>query len=727
MSRFQIELLGGHLWLTVLVCLALVVTAFLYYRRTTPPLSRSLRWVLLALRALAIVSVFLALAQPIVSYTETTRQQKRMAVLVDRSRSMNLPLTPGAEGTRLEAAEQVLAGAALAPLRDNLDLTSYAFAESLDVDPSGPHLTGVKTDFGQTIKQIRQTTALNPYDYLLLISDGRATEGENLADAAASLGYPLYAVAVGDSVRHDNLALDGIDYDDVLYAGRQAEIKSTVSQQGELAGNLTLTLSDERSVLARKAEDLPGDGKNGQYALTFTPTTPGRFILNLDVASSTGESNKQDNRRKFAVRVLKSKLNILLYSSSLNQEYAFLNRYLGSRSDYEVTSVIDGGGGDRLGERFPTTQEAVNSFDLLILIDPDLARLSSHYDRLVSFLADRGGGMMILMGAEYARSAPQSRVALLSPLAVSSSRRQALRYGTFRLTPDPRMIFHPAIKLADTREEILTVWANRPPFTLYLPVDSVPSNATVLGYIGGEQGESRDIAMAFRRQGAGKVLACAAAPFWYWAFYPVGVGGDASIYQEFFSASIRWLTISDESDRAGLRPIKDVFQNGEAVVFEGFVRDEGFRPLEGVSGDLTIVSSAGDTTVSGVVPDGRKPGGYRSEPGALAPGTYQYRADLAADSVRLGRFEGTFAVDDVDRETAWGDVDWTSLAQAAGSSGGAFVSYRDVRPLLDAVDISVTDFEETHDIRLWDHLVLLIIIISALSLEWVIRKQRQLL
>jgi len=726
MSRLDIDFLGNNLWLTVLLCLVLLVLSFLYYRRTTPPLPPALRWILFVLRGLAFLGLFLALAQPILSYTRIIQQKKRMAVLLDKSASMNLLTDRQSQTTRWQKTLDLLEDQTLAPVRDNLDLTTFAFAESLDVSDRGLNLSGNKTDFGRAMSQMRQESGLNPPDYILLISDGRATEGENLPDMAASLGIPVYAIAVGDSSRTDDIALINIEFNDVVYAGRQTEIRAIVTQQGNVDNRMQITLSEGGRALTQKSDTPPGDGKTGEYVLTLTPDKPGRMFLNINI-SAGDETNVLNNRRTFAIKVLKSKLNILLYSSSINQEYAFLNRYLDSRDDYEVTRVIEAPGGNRQGDRFPSTQEKLNSFDLVIMIDPNLSRLSSHYDRMMSYMTDRGGAVMIFMGEEYARSVDGNRLETLSPLAVAPVRARPIRYGKFHIIPDARMIFHPVLKLADTREDITATWANQPPFTQSLTVDSVRTGAVSLGYLDDTQNQSRATSIAFKRYGAGKILTFAIAPFWHWAFYPVGVGGDATAYREFLSGTIRWLTISDESDRLSFKPVKEVFESGEEAAFDGFIRDEGFRPIENAVGDLIIVSGNNDTTNARILPDPARPGKYTSSAGTLPPGSYNYHAEIDADSVRLGIFDGQFAVDDIDRETAFSDVDWTTLAQAARNSGGMFASYHNIGPLVDAIDMEVTEIEQTHDIRLWDHLALLIIIIATLSLEWFIRKRRQLL
>lgn len=727
MSNIRVEFLGLQLWLAILLCLAFWGIIYLYYRKTTPPLSGIAKWLLIILRALALIIIFLALAQPVLDYTITKYKKKSLAILIDRSASMNLPVRPESESSRFDLAEKMLRDSEFNDLLSNMNYDYYAFAESLDVSRQGLNLDGNRTNPGQAFKQLEQLTAIAPPDYILLISDGRVTEGESLTDVVKKTNQPVYAIAVGDSTPVDDISLEKVVYDKIIYTGRETTIKSYISQRGSFSEKFRLSLYDGDRLLAEKLLLLPGDGKNGEFELPFIPTSRGRLFLDLVVSPNTDEANVLNNRQKFSVRVLKSKLRILVYSSSVNQEYGFLNRFLKSVADYEIVRVIDGTASGRLGERFPVTQEALNSFDLVILVDPDLVRLKSHYDRLASFISDRGGGLMVLMGREYLRSAANNRIADLIPLAVSTRPRSEPRQGQYRLNLNQRMIFHPSLGLGRTAEETMTIWANQPPFTSVIPVDSTRSSGVTLAYLEGDFDIRNMPAMALRRMQAGKVLAIAVSPFWHWAFLPIGVGQDNTPYQHFFGGSIRWLTIGDESDRINWQPVKEVFESGEKVIFAGIAHDEGFRPIENATGDLVISTAGGDSTITPILPDPTRPGHYLAEIGQLSEGNYEYRAELFGEGLRLGQFEGKFAVDEINREIALINVDWSFLENLSRATSGAFANYNDISPITEAINTSKIEVEEIHEIRIWDNIVLLIVMVTALLLEWFIRKNRQLL
>lgn len=734
MSRFDIDFLAGNsglVWV-ILLCLLFWVASYLYYRRTTPPQSKLVRSVLLFLRIVSLSALFLSLAQPVLKMTSLKTIKKKGAVLVDRSHSMTLPLNGSGTEIRSGVVNDLLSGNMFAPLRDNLDLEYFALAESLTVAESTETLTGTATDFGAAFDKLKMISSLNRHDYVFLLSDGRVTLGDNPKASAASFGRPIHTIAIGDSIRKDDIALTDLTYNKIMYVGKKSEIEAEIAQSGIAGDQLNLRLSQNGRILTQISVTAPGDGKSGRHKLSLTPTQPGKMIVNVAISGGESDQNLANNSRTIVLNVLKSRLELLLYSSSLNQEYAFLKRFLNGRPEYAVTSVIDAPGMKadvslRLGQRFPNSLEKLNRYDLIIMIDPNLSRLNNQVNNITSYLSERGGGLLVLAGENYFDSAPNSRLEKIFPLAVSSWKTGGIMYGDYNLVPDARMIFHPALKLADAREEIYERWQNQPPFKQILPIDSLRSSAVTLAYYNSASDRLKSCGLAYRRLGPGKILFSTASPFWHWAFYPIGVGGDAVLYADFFEAVIRWLTISDESDRINFKPVSELFQNGEQTIFSGTAYDMGFRPITGGSGDLIIVSSAGDSSLTRILPDPTRSAGYIAEVGILPPESYSYRAELFAEDIRLGRFEGKFAVSAIDRELAFGSVDWNLLSEMSSNSGGQFATYKDISPIIEGIDTKPTSIEESNEYRLWDNLVMLLIILVALCAEWIIRKQRQLL
>ena len=111
---------GGYL---VIGLVALILVSLLLIGPAYRPVSGMRRGVLTALRMAVVIMVVIAMLRPTVTRTDTQKQSATLIVMVDRSRSMQVP--DGGDGrTRWEAQRQALIDA-LPELR--------ALAEDLEI------------------------------------------------------------------------------------------------------------------------------------------------------------------------------------------------------------------------------------------------------------------------------------------------------------------------------------------------------------------------------------------------------------------------------------------------------------------------------------------------------------------------------------------------------------------------------------------------------------------
>src|SRR5262245_32572459 len=96
MSDLSLHLAPNAPWWILSIATVLFVALALWaYRIAIPPLPALARRLLPALRGVALVLLVWLLAQPVLERTRAGAS--RVAVLLDRSRSMDLPVAPGGE------------------------------------------------------------------------------------------------------------------------------------------------------------------------------------------------------------------------------------------------------------------------------------------------------------------------------------------------------------------------------------------------------------------------------------------------------------------------------------------------------------------------------------------------------------------------------------------------------------------------------------------------------
>ena len=246
--------------------------------------------------------------------------------------------------------------------------------------------------------------------------------------------------------------------------------------------------------------------------------------------------------------VLKSKLNVMLLADKLDWEYAFLNRFLMNSESIALTPVIFRKGGGFVSGKFPSNQAAMNKYDLIILYDVSPSRLKSKQKMFESYLKEKGGGLLVFLGESYLGAPFPRWIDKLLPIINTKRRPSNLLYVQYSGQPIENYIFHPAVRIADTRQAIHEAWRNLPHFEALVLTDSLAENSKILVAADLNMETGNPPILAFRNFGAGKVLATTAMPYWHWAFFGYGFNQDDTEYRRLFDGIVNWLALKEKSD-----------------------------------------------------------------------------------------------------------------------------------------------------------------------------------
>ncbi len=699
--------------------LLLVVLTVLVYRKTNPPLPRTWRTILGVIRLLALLALFAALAEPIVGFSRAYERTRRVALVLDRSSSMDRMEAGKSRRTRMDS---LLSSASFNALSSQVRVTPYYFGGNLTRTQQA--VDQDKTALGEMLYELERLDMVDPSDYWVLLSDGRWNSGRDPADVARTAPSPIIVVDMAGGGGQFDIALTGIDFNPVVFSGQKTSIEVSLSWQAAQGKGVRVELRDSARVLASDQLSMTQEVGQGGVTLDYLPAEPGQQLLEVSVPPIEGEESVDNNRRSFAVKVLKSRLSILLATRKPDYEVGFLKRFLGQSGKYDVDLKVIGAMAGNLAGRLPPTQTELNRYDLIVLYDPDPVLLEGHRQQLTSYLNERGGALWLLMGEEYAKRGPVPWMNELLPFY--QSRRMPIEYREFTAQPAEGQLFHPALRLEENQSSIRRSWSQLPPFQCLVPCDELHSDGVVLATAVRPIDQiGRLPVMGYRRFGPGKLFACAALPFWNWGFVTLGFGEESRYYATFVEGAVSWLTVRDDFDPIRIKPEKEVFARGETVVFGGFAYDLGYRPIPDVTGRVDLAApGSGESIRSDLVGIGE--GRYRAEFFGLPPGKYGYSAVFEKDGRLLKESEGELLVESFSLEEFDQRGDPITLASLARLSGGNYFSADEFDGALDKVERAPVAVVQEHEFALWNQLWLLFVIVGALSVEWFLRKAVQL-
>ncbi len=716
----SVNFLTGSPWAVSLATIVLLGLAVLLYYRTNPPIPRYLSILLATVRILAVLVLVAALFEPVFSYSREFTRDKRIAVVLDRSGSMDRIENGLSRSVRLDS---LLSGEDFERIALNADVSTYYFGENL---VRGLSRVGTeKTALGEAVADLEKIELSRPSDHWLLFSDGNSNSGRKPSDVATGLKVPITTVGMASDVGEFDIGIAEVEFNPVAFVGQSTEIKVKLTWQSGAGKTAVVRLNESDKALADARYSIEEEGGFGEVTLKYVPVEPGKKLFQVNVPLLEGEASDGNNQRSIAVKVLKSRLEVLLVTAEPDYEVGFLRRFLLQSDRHDVDLIATGSKSGNLAGRLPSSQAALNRYDLVIFHDPDPRDLESRQALLRSYIAEKGGAIWIMMGARFAGAGPQDWLNDLLPFYQSRPTRAA--YADFHGVPAEGELFHPAVRLADDRAGVRERWSLLPPFELLVPCDQIATGGTVLAFASGTgEGDARLPVLGYRRLGPGKLIASAALPFWTWEFETLGYEADGSDYERLLQGAISWLTVQDDFDPVRINPEQDVFSRGAPIRFEGFAFDQGFRPLPGVIGFVNLKNAATEETFEIDFVD-RGEGKFTAEFRAVPPGEYDFDGIFRKEGRMLKKSSGRILIESFSLEESNQHGDPSTLQVLSRASGGKYCRYDEFREAVASMNLEPVTESVKAEKALWGRLWLLLLFVVLLTTEWLLRKVNHLI
>lgn len=777
----------GGVSLSWIIFAAIVMVALTWwsYAITPQTISRPRRYILTALRLAFFALVLGLLMRPILALTVEGSIRRSLVVLMDVSSSMQI------KDPRLEVADQKRAAIArnildaTKGLGQNLDLNrTREFEQIARVElvkgalknPKLNLLPRLERDFdldpftfGQGVAQLPQPAAktneartLEDYTWVdklapgspltpigdslrdvinrkrgqplagvLLITDGANNSGSQPREAAALLraeGVPLYVYGVGITSPRD-IIVGNIFAPDVTFVRDEVNVTVRVRSQGLSGQTARLKLQLGSSVVAEKQILFGADGEQ-TIALNFIPQQQGEFELIASVEPRDDETVKENNSVSHQIKVVDSKIRILLADQSPRWEFRYLQAMLmrDRRVDlkcYLVESdpAIARGTNSPYIDQFPSRHEDIGRFDLVIFGDIDPRRLSpGHMETMSYFVSELGGSFVLLAGKKFAPHAYRRTVldqmlpVEFDAMPVTATDPVADKPIRLELTSAGRANL--MMRLSDREEESIAIWKQLPPIYWDARVSRPKPAAEVLLVDPDPGKESRFGKMpviAMQQYGQGQVLYVGTDNTWRWrknvgdVFYSTLWGQVAQ--------RMAMLHVLGGSKRTRLSTDRKSYVTGERVLVFGRLTGETHEPLTepSVKGLFGMRTGGKQTEVIlRSAPD--HPGLYRGEFVAPLPGQYQFFVERDMNTPL------DFTVTEPKFEFGETAMNEAMLRDLTTETRGVFFREEDLFKLPDTIAAKTERVKSPLEVELWSSPLYFVLMLLVLTAEWVLRK-----
>lgn len=706
----------------------LAALSYFLYSKTPRDVRRSRRFIMATLRTILFGLLLLLLLRPTLELTVENENRRTLLGLVDTSASFNIR-DAGTE-TRLDSALATIKGGGLLPaLEKDLDLAFYSFSKSLSgLDLEVPDLDliaeGQQTALGNSLRELLNRRRGEPLAGIFLTTDGVNTTGESPLDAAATLreaGVPLFIYGVG-STQIQDLAIESVDVAGTSLVGDAVPVTVRVRSRGMAGktGRVALTLGGAQA--AEKDITFGADGI-AEVALAFLPNQAGDFELGATVESDTEEIHPDNNSWNRQLRVVDSRIRVLMVEQSSRWEFKYIQAMLlrEERVDldclvFEADPEITRTPGSPYIETFPQRREDLFKYDLILLGDIDPKNLdTSRLESISSFVSEGGGSLAVLAGKRFMPDA--FRFSPLAALLPVEPRAAAVADATrpIHLTPTSAGLKNPMLQLEDTPEASLARWGKLPPIFWTAEVERAKPAAQV--FLTDPQDNTPILAL--QRYGAGEVLFLGTDNTWRWR---KNIGD--LYHSTFWGQVVQRLAgtrLLAGSRRSQMRTDRQTYEIDQRVTVYAKLASASWDPVRDETVRAILTNAEGDDpreVLLRAVPE--QPGQFRAE--FSAPEAGRYRLSIASDPDS----PIDLTVRPSEAEFANPSMDEGMLRELAAATGGQYFTAETLPSLPEAITNKTAKSITQSQANLWASPLIFLLIILTITIEWIMRKFAEL-
>lgn len=779
----------GWVWPAAIAGLLALLLVLWSYLRAAPV--GGWRWACVGLKALGIALLAFCLLEPLWTGQRARPGANLFVVLADNSQGLQVK-DRGETRSRGEVLRELVesrSGNWPEQLEADFEVRRFYFDQRLHATRDFSELTfdGRSTALGAALRGVAERFAGRPVAGILLFTDGNATDLRDIAQLPPGLP-PVHPVVVGQAGAVRDLAVGQVQISQTAFEDAPINLRSDVTATGVSGEPVVAQLLDttgrvvqEQLLRPRKPEETLA------FRFQLRPEKPGLSFYQLRVAAreeraptvgeaETREATLLNNTRMLPVDRGQGPYRILYVAGRPNWEFKFFNRALQEDGQVQLVALIRvalrepkfefigragetgnplfRGFGDqsreeverydqpvltRLNTRdelelrggFPRTPEELFTYDAVVLDDIEAAFFGADQAALLQrFVSERGGGLLMLGGAECFAEGGYHRTPIGDALPVYLDRAENPSAASpKRLDLHREGWLQAWARLRDNEGDERARIEGMPPFQVFNRIRDVKPGASVVA-VGRDEAGQEQPALVTQRFGRGRTAAFLVGDVWRWGMRDADARRDMD---KAWRQLTRWL-VADVPRRIEMS-VEDQEPVGTgAVRLNVRVRNPAFAPLDDATVNIEVepVLLAGSTAPTNTIR-------LRAEPSLKEAGLYEasfvprdsgaYRATAIGtgpDGVEIGRVQAGWSTDLAAEEFRSLQPNVPLLGAIARATGGEVVPMSGVSGFVRDLPTRSAPVMEPTTSPLWHTPWVFLLALGCFAAEWGVRRWKGL-
>lgn len=638
-------LLNYSYWLLIFCPLAgiLYAAAFYYRQRLVPDLQGDRKWLayLLAFfRFTAITLIAFLLLNPFLKRSLQRTEKPRVVILQDVSTSVF-------QFWKKEDSVSYLNQ--LFTLRDKIgeqcDVQLLGFGEKLHEDGSLNFHDKV-TRLSEAMDEVYERNYNTQFGALIIASDGIYNRGINPLYAKAAEAFPIYTIAMGDTIPRSDLRIAGVYNNQVVYLKDKFIVKvdvGAINMEGKQVNISIDQVLGKGSLRKISSANMPVS-KNDfiqSHEFVLEAGSTGLQHYRISLAKVEGEFTTDNNVQDLFVEVLDGRQKILIIADGPHPDLGVMKRCIEGNRNYSVDI--------RYSE---DAIEDLSVYNLVIL--HNLPSTKNKVSSLISQLHEKAISVLYVFGdGTVARDLNMVQQILQVPAGRSGSN-------------DVQAFFNRDFSLYTLSDHCIKTLERFPP--LSSPYGDYTSEAQANIVLFQKLGSvSTDFPLlAIGQQLDQKIGVLAGDGLWRWRLFDFEMNKNFDAFDELFNKTVQWLAVKADNRKFRVNPLHHIFAETESVQFEAQLYNDNYETVNEPDANILLTDEEGHEFPFVFSRSGRS---YQLNAGYLAVGTYAYSASTSFNGKSYVE-SGKISISPIQAEALETRADHNLLYQLAHLHGG---------------------------------------------------------
>ena len=632
-----------------------------------------------------------------------------------------------------------------------------------------PNLGNQRTDITGALEYVKNNIPAENLAGIIILSDGCHNTGSRIEPIAKILGHqqvPVCTVRVGGiKVPKDN-AIMNVIYPTTIFLGEKLTLGVELKSNGYKNREVTLELLKDNKVVRQKNVFINSDRFKSKVSFQVTPQKNGVFSYNLRIKNLENEATYENNNWDISVAVSDDRTNVLLVDNHPRWEFRYLrNLFHGRDKSVHLQHILlspdtvagitkkkpifasaDRKFGDDLATAFPIDKKEWAKFDVIILGDLSPNELTDDVIEKIRFCVEERGALLVCIAGQHYMPHAFSSQKLKELLPIKFSTGSIQQFKPYKIALTPFGQHHMIMKQAKSFSENIHIWEQFPLIYWRFPITGIKNGANIVAYasdIAEKDNEhtvdvqtpqalrdqiEKGALIVVQRKGHGRVAMLNFDRVWRFRY-----GFGDKYHHQFWKQLINWgigdkLRSGNNYVRLGTPAL--TYTNNDKVTILVKIQDKDFKPVNNKRFHLTI-SYNGKKIRKRLLR-------YKDDSAGLYEVTFdhfsnagKYVAGLTGDEIdKLGvkkkgeKLETEFLI-----VSSKAPVEVSELAARDDILQRISTITKGEKCNMLCIGHFINKFGEgnrfitiNEDTPLWDSFKLLLLLLTLISAEWVIRK-----